>query len=195
MRWARAWRTCVNGRGSRLTPNQLSTFRRRVSELSRGHDRTGEVSAADLGAAALFRVRHLVLQDVGELLGRHARAPQYPLALNRPRGSHHHDRVAAPLVALLEEERDVEHDQAFAAVGCQELALRVAHHRMQDLFQPPELPLVGEDLGSERLPVEHAVLHGTGKGLRDRRDGPPVGRGQAMDGGVGNLRRWPSDRP
>ena len=42
--------------------------RRRVSELSRGHDRTGEVSAADLGAAGLkFNPVGRLLVDVNVL--------------------------------------------------------------------------------------------------------------------------------
>ena len=90
---------------------------------------------------------------------------QNAAALQEGRRAHDQRRVDAPLAHPLEQQRNVEHDQPLARQGGtpQEGALLLADQRMDDRLQPAQRFLVAENAGAQRLAVEHARLHDSGK--------------------------------
>ena len=92
----------------------------------------------EIGALALFGVRHLPRQDRLELFRRHARPRQHALALDVGGAVTTTTLSTRSRAAGLEQQRDVEHDKrrAGGAVARQERVGIGAHQRMDDRFQP-----------------------------------------------------------
>lgn len=145
----------------------------------------------EVGAAPFLAVRHLLGEDRGEpLLGR-TRALQDACPLQEGRGADDDDRVAAPLAAAFEQERDVEHDQLLAQSRhpAAEAALVGAHQRMKDCFEPAQSALVAEDATAELAPVDAVFSGGPRERGLDKRHRRATRTEQAVNAGIGVMDR------
>ena len=123
----------------------------------------------EAGAPAFLAVGNLVGENSGEGFRGHPRARKNPGALQeRRRGDHHHG-IAARGEPDLEQERDVEDDNAFAPRrgAAEERALHPAHERVNDRLQTAKLHPVPEHPLAQYCPVDGTVPHHAGEGFAD----------------------------
>jgi hypothetical protein len=141
----------------------------------------------EVGAAALFPVGHLALQDRAQLVRGHARPGHDARPLDHGRGGHDDDGVAAALGTGFEQQRDVEHDHRRAPGGGagEETGLRLAHQRVQDRFQSLQHAGIVESDPAERPAVHRPVAHGVGIMPGDGRHGGPAPAHQAVNDRIG----------
>lgn len=146
-----------------------------------------------VGAAALLGVRHLLGQDSRQPGFRHPGTGHDALALNPRRRRHDQHQVAAPVASALQQQRHVEHYQPLAAAPAarQEARGLALDQRVHDRLQPGQRRGVTEHPGPERLAVDRAVAHDSGKGRGNRRDRGTARRHQAMDRSVSIMHRQP----
>ena len=126
-----------------------------------GHD--------EAGALPFLAVGKLVGENAGERFRGHPRARQNPRPLQEGRRRDHHHGVALRGKPDLEQERDVEHDDAFAPRrgAAEKPALDAAHQRVDDRLQPAQLRGAPEHPLAQLCPVDGAVPHHAGEGLAD----------------------------
>ncbi len=157
-----------------------------------------------MGAAALLRVGHLAREHRFQPLGRHARPLEHALTLHLGRGADDDHRMDLGLGRGLEEERNVEEDDAPAGGPRrrQESLLLALDQRVDDRFELRHRRLVAEDASAEPVAVDRPVHGGAGKGRLDQRSRRAAIEG--VDGAVGiedgdaarcEHRRRPSTSP
>jgi len=135
-------------------------------------------------AAALFRIRHLLLQDRRKAGLGHSRAAHYPLPLQHPWRRNHDDVIAPRSAVTFVQQRYIEHSNPLSAgAGLrQKPSLVVRHHRVQDGFQPCEGRWIAKNTLPKPLPVDASTADAHSGKLRiDREDSPSTRRQQPVN--------------
>ncbi len=140
--------------------------------MAQGHPAVQTGRHDDIRPPALLTIGHLPGQNSGETSRRHAGAAQHPGALQRWRRAHHQNRIAAPLAAGFDQQRDVENDETDAARrhAPEKGALGCTHQWMQDGLQPRQRGAVAENASGKRCAID------AGSAFRHAREGPVDGR-------------------
>jgi hypothetical protein len=138
-----------------------------------------------VGLGALFGIGHLQREHVLEAFGRHAGPGKDPCALHFGRGRNHGDGIDLIGAALLEQQRDVEHDQRRASMLAQEGLPRGSHGRMDDRFEPGERGGIIEHRRTELLAADAVRAGGAWERGLDRFDQLSAGTLQAAHDRIG----------
>ena len=143
------------------------------------------------GAPPLLTVGKLIGENAGEGRRGHPGTRKYPRPLQEGRRRDHDHGIALRGEPDLEQERDIEHDEAFAPRrgAAQEPALDPAHQRVDDRLQPAQLRPVAEHPLAQHRPVDGAVPHHAGKGLADGGHRGAAQGQQAVHRGIGIVYR------
>ena len=133
---------------------------------AQGKPAAGAARDHQVRAAALLPVGHLPVENAVEPDPRHPGPRQDARFLQEARRRHHQRRVAPRRAAGLEQQRDVQHDEARAAGGrqAQEPQLGGADQRMQDAFEHGQGRRIAEHPLAQRAPVDRPGRGHAGEG-------------------------------
>ena len=137
-----------------------------------------------VGPRTLLGIGRLERADAGEPGRGHAGPGEDAAALHPGRRGDHRHPVDPPPAALLEQQRNIEHDQPMGAVAPQEIALQHGHRGMDQPLQPGECRLVVEHRVAERPAVDAADSGRAGKQRLDMGDQAAARTLQRMHRGV-----------
>ena len=145
----------------------------------------------EAGAPAFLGVGKLVGKNAGEGFRSHPGTRKHPRPLQVSRRRDHDHGIALRGEPDLEQERDVEHDDALAARrgAAEKPALDPAHQRVDDRLQPAQLRPVAEHPLAQHRPVDGTVPHHAGEGLADGLHRGAAARQQTVHRSVGIVYR------
>ena len=135
------------GVGSAISFGSLAQQCDDGAQLTQGRGFAEPRADHEIGAPALFPVRHLLGQNGVEARARHVAPAKHPGLLHETRRADHGDRVAEGFAAGLEQQRYVEHGQpaAVARLLLQERPRRAPDRGVQDGLEARERRRVLED--------------------------------------------------
>ena len=130
----------------------------------------------EIGPATLLPVGHLLSQNAGQALARHAWACEGALRLEEGGRGHDHNGVAARRAPRLEQEGDIERHERHASrrLAAQKPLLASTYQGMDDPLKPRKRCFVVKYECAEGLTVDLAIVHDARESSGDGRDRRPA---------------------